>query len=182
MSKKRSRGFIKRSYAYARDYSITPDGEIHYNGILYEFLNPDCALSFKRFAIQSAIIAALMLLCGLLPVASMRFSAFVIFPYGIDLISAFLLLIACIRLVRVPSPMEQRMFDTSYARLLPCSGIVAGASAFAFVGHLVYLLTHLYLGILLPDIVFGIAMAIAAAMGLLVFLGGKKIRIKSYYA
>ena len=182
MAEKKKRGFIKRSYAYARDYTITPNGEIRYHGILYEFLDPDCAVCFKRFAIQSGIAAALMLLCGLLPVVSMRFSAFVIFPYGIDLLSSFVLLVACIRLVRVPSPMERRMFDTSYARLLPCSAIVAIASVIAFFGHLVYLLTHLYLGVLFPDIVFGIAMAIAAAVGVLIFLGGKKIRIKSYYA
>ncbi len=63
MSDRRFRGFMKRSYRYARDYTISPDGQVHYHGALYEFVNPDSAEMFKRFVIQSGIIAVMMLVC-----------------------------------------------------------------------------------------------------------------------
>ena len=80
MAEKKKKVRIKRLYEYARDYTVSPDGEVHYHGLLYDFEDGSCQLLFRRFLFFSSVSTVLLVVSGLLPVVSLRFSPFVIFP------------------------------------------------------------------------------------------------------
>ena len=182
MAEKKKKVRIKRLYEYARDYTVSPDGEVHYHGLLYDFEDGSCQLLFRRFLFFSSVSTVLLVVSGLLPVVSMRFSPFVIFPYGIALVFSFILLVSCVRAVRASLPMDRRTFDTSFGRFLPVSVVLGVCSVVMFFGHLIYLLTHLFLGIILADVIFAVAQICVAALSVIIFLRTRSIRYRSYDA
>ena len=182
MAEKKKKVRVKRLYEYARDYTVSPDGKVRYHGLLYEYEEPDYAPRLRRCLLSSAIAAAFMVLSGLLPVISMRFSPFVIFPYGVGLVVSVVLLVSCIRAVRAEIPMQRRTYDTSSGRFRPVSAVSGGCAAVCFAGHLVYVLTHLFLGVTAPDVIFGVAQGCAAALAFSVVLQAGKLRCRSYEA
>ena len=182
MAEKKKKVRVKRLYEYARDYTVFPDGKVRYHGLLYEYEEPDCAPRLRRCLLSSAIAAAFMVLSGLLPVVSMRFSPFVIFPYGIALVVSAVLLVSCVRAVRAEVPMQRRTYDTSSGRFLPVSAVLGVCAAVCFAGHLVYVLTHLFLGVTAPDVIFAVAQGCAAALAVSVALQSRKLRCRSFEA
>ena len=86
------------------------------------------------------------------------------------------------RAVRASLPMDRRTFDTSFGRFLPVSVVLGVCSVVMFFGHLIYLLTHLFLGIILADVIFAVAQICVAALSVIIFLRTRSIRYRSYDA
>ena len=169
MAEKKKKVRVKRLYEYARDYTVSPDGKVRYHGLLYEYEEPDCAPRLRRCLLSSAIAAAFMVLSGLLPVVSIRFVSAV-------------LLVSCVRAVRAEVPIQRRTYDTSSGRFLPVSAVLGVCAAVCFAGHLVYVLTHLFLGVTAPDVIFAVAQGCAAALAVSVVLQSRKLRCRSFEA
>ena len=48
MAEKKKKVRVKRLYEYARDYTVSPDGNVRYHGLLYEYEEPDYAPRLRR--------------------------------------------------------------------------------------------------------------------------------------
>ena len=177
MAERKKRLFLNRELEYAKDYAVSVGGETVYVGPLYAF-NGDAeenAALFRRCAVLSGAVTALMLLSGFLRVSAMNRSAVAPVSYGLGLIACFALLVSCVRLVLAKQPMQRRTFDTSFRRLrwLPLVSAVLGAAA--FIGALVFYISHREAGFALPDGIFLAAQAAAAVLAFLIFRTGTGI-------
>ncbi|MBR4744299.1 MAG: hypothetical protein IK082_08935 [Oscillospiraceae bacterium] len=170
MADRKKRLFLNRELEYAKDYVISVGGETVYVGPLYAFNGDpeENAAVFRRCAVLSGAITALMLVCGFLRVSAMSLSSVTPLSYGLGLIADFVLLVSCIRLARAKQPMQRRAFDTSFRRLrwLPAVSAVLGAAA--FVSAVVFHISHREAGFALPDAVFPAAQAAAAVLAVLI--------------
>ncbi len=180
MAEKKRSLFTNRELDYAKDYIISVDGESVYVGVLYAF-NGDEAENkavFRRNAVFSAAIAALMVLCGFIQVSAMTFSPVVTLAYGLGLIAAFLMLVACIRLARSRQPMHRRTFDYSFKRLRWFAPASALLGAVACIGAIVYDLSHREAGFTVTDGIFIAAQAAVTVMAALICLSVYRIEYR----
>ena len=177
MAAKKKMFLLNKEHEYAKDYIVSVGGETVYVGPLYAFNGDpeENAAVFRRCALLSGVITALMLVCGFLRVSAMSLSSVTPLAYGLGLIADFVLLVSCIRLARAKQPMQRRAFDTSFRRLrwLPAVSAVLGAAA--FVSAVVFCISHREAGFALPDAVFPAAQAAAAVLAFLIFRTGTGI-------
>ena len=172
MADKKRSLFSRRELEYAKDYVISVDGETVYVGALYAFNGDEAenAALFRRNVIFSAVITALMLMCGFIRVSAMTFSPAVTLAYGLGLIGSFLMLVACVRLAHSRQPMQRKAFDYSFKRLRWLPAVSAGLGAVACIGAVVYELAHRGEGFTATDGVFIASQAVVAAPAVIIFL------------
>ena len=164
--------FASRELEYAKDYVVSLEGESIYIGPRYALEGDpeENAAHFKRNAVFSAAILALMVLCGFIRVFAMTYSPVVLLAYGIGLLAAFAQLVSCVRLARAKQPMLRRTFDSSFHRLKWLPLVSALPGAVAFIAAVVYDLTHREIGLTVLDGVFLTAQAAVTVMAVIIFL------------